>query len=490
MTPEQQAVVDRLMGLACVMASRHFQFLTVTSKEPPASMDRKLAAYESAESALRTAIEELAQQAAEAQAYKREAGPLLMGLAVIRELTGTQQTDNIDATIDAVRAALASQPLVPAGWSITFSDERDFCRFASILIGATYTSGADALARFEHGSLWGERTHGNVSAAASPAVQEAPAAEHATDVLGVPASPSGSTLQASPSAAIPDARTATDYALEHAEYLAKGAEQFIEDVNLLAQCEQQRDELQGDDPEGVVDAADHAIDSAKDGVDEGMRSLRNRIYEFRKRHARATDRREPATGEPGPAGTRPEAGATPAVQGLTDEQIEAIDQALRRKDWRTDDTTVADAAMALTDRLASMREFYGQRYKVLFDWAHRELNDDQKTQYFNIVANGTPSVYEAPEYAQQFNLMKHRAEAAEAEVERLRALSAPEQAAQQAGARDAARLDWLESAGATVELVFAGQGRHDFRVGGILSSRRNTLRAAIDAAMAASKKEG
>ena len=34
-------------------------------------------------------------------------GKLVMGLAVIRELTGTQKTDNIEATIEAVRKAVA-----------------------------------------------------------------------------------------------------------------------------------------------------------------------------------------------------------------------------------------------------------------------------------------------------------------------------------------------------------------------------------------------
>lgn len=49
-------------------------------------------------------------------------------------------------------------------WSLEFTDERDFCRFASILIGAPYVSGRDALKRFEGRSLYGEGTHGAVSA--------------------------------------------------------------------------------------------------------------------------------------------------------------------------------------------------------------------------------------------------------------------------------------------------------------------------------------
>ena len=49
-------------------------------------------------------------------------GKLLMGLAVIRELTGTQKTDNIEATIEAVRKAVAPQPAVewtpPSGMKV------------------------------------------------------------------------------------------------------------------------------------------------------------------------------------------------------------------------------------------------------------------------------------------------------------------------------------------------------------------------------------
>lgn len=55
----------------------------------------------------------------------------------------------------------------PQRWAIEFADERDFCRFASLLIGAAYLSGPDALKRFQDGSLLGERTHGKVTASAA-----------------------------------------------------------------------------------------------------------------------------------------------------------------------------------------------------------------------------------------------------------------------------------------------------------------------------------
>ena len=133
-------------------------------------------------------------------------------------------------------------------------------------------------------------------------------------------------------------RSPTDYALEFAEYLAKGAEQFIDAVNLLAQCEQQRDELDGDEPEGIVDATDHAVDSARDGVSEFMSGLRNYIYEFRKRRDRAAaaqgmaarsaeTKARPEGQQPGAAerhapNNRSTPGSAPTREALTDEQIE------------------------------------------------------------------------------------------------------------------------------------------------------------------------
>lgn len=68
---------------------------------------------------------------------------------------------------------------------------------------------------------------------------------------------------------------------------------------------------------------------------------------------------------------------------------------------------------------------------------------------------------------------------------------AQEHATQLAGqgqeeARDAARLDYLQEQGATVELVFGGEGcSFRFRVGGLYAAAHQDLRDAIDAAMAA-----
>lgn len=81
--------------------------------------------------------------------------------------------------------------------------------------------------------------------------------------------------------------------------------------------------------------------------------------------------------------------------------------------------TVKAAIQTAEERLEHCQYFHGVREKRLWHWAHEELNENQKTRYFNIVANGTASVHESPTYAQQFNTLKHRAETAEAEVERL-----------------------------------------------------------------------
>jgi len=75
----------------------------------------------------------------------------------------------------------------------------------------------------------------------------------------------------------------------------------------------------------------------------------------------------------------------------------------------------------LNDRLEFHYERAAQREQRLWQWAHEELSEPLKTRYFNIVANGTADVMEQPVYAQQFNMMKHRAESAESERDSLRA---------------------------------------------------------------------
>ena len=73
------------------------------------------------------------------------------------------------------------------------------------------------------------------------------------------------------------------------------------------------------------------------------------------------------------------------------------------------------------ERMEFHIEHQAQRARRLWQWAHEELSEPLKTRYFNIVANGTADWMEQPVYAQQFNMMKHRAEAAEQERNALRA---------------------------------------------------------------------
>lgn len=75
-------------------------------------------------------------------------------------------------------------------------------------------------------------------------------------------------------------RTPTDYALEFAEYMAKGAEQLIEAVNALAMAEQARDEGDGDE-------LDAKVDEARQDCTEFLTGLRNDIHQFRTRRDRA-----------------------------------------------------------------------------------------------------------------------------------------------------------------------------------------------------------
>lgn len=75
-------------------------------------------------------------------------------------------------------------------------------------------------------------------------------------------------------------RTAKDYAIEFADYVATGAEQLLLAINHLAQAEQRHEE------EGDGDTCPE-VDRAKEHVDECMRALRNHVGQFRMRRDRA-----------------------------------------------------------------------------------------------------------------------------------------------------------------------------------------------------------
>mgnify|MGYP000898457087 CR=1 FL=1 len=80
---------------------------------------------------------------------------------------------------------------------------------------------------------------------------------------------------------------------------------------------------------------------------------------------------------------------------------------------------------AVIERLQARIEhsdyFHGVRFARLWHWAHEELDEAQKKRYFSIVANGTADQMESPNYAQQMNMLRHRAEQAEEELAKLRA---------------------------------------------------------------------
>jgi hypothetical protein len=74
-------------------------------------------------------------------------------------------------------------------------------------------------------------------------------------------------------------RTPQDFAIEHAEYMAKAAEGLLEAINAEYTVRQRIAESD--------DAGEHEEYDAACDVSEAMSTMRNRIYEFRKRRDRA-----------------------------------------------------------------------------------------------------------------------------------------------------------------------------------------------------------
>src|SRR5262249_40930782 len=74
------------------------------------------------------------------------------------------------------------------------------------------------------------------------------------------------------------------------------------------------------------------------------------------------------------------------------------------------------------DHLDFQRYWYGCRFERLREFVDAELAEPLRMRYYSIVANGTADTNEPPTYAQQFNMLKHRAEAAEAEAAKLRCI--------------------------------------------------------------------
>ena len=92
-------------------------------------------------------------------------------------------------------------------------------------------------------------------------------------------------------------RTPQDYALEHAEYMARAGERLIEAVNADAAL---RIRIAESDDVSVDD--EHDVQAT---VDERLRAMRNSIYEFRKRRDRALSTAEAAAAQPSPVAAEP-----------------------------------------------------------------------------------------------------------------------------------------------------------------------------------------
>lgn len=91
-------------------------------------------------------------------------------------------------------------------------------------------------------------------------------------------------------------RTPTDYALEHAEYMATAAEHLIEAVDALGLAQMRLEESYDPDLDPDVTTLDEAVDQARDSLSEALGTMRNRIYGFRTRRDRAALTQAASTG--------------------------------------------------------------------------------------------------------------------------------------------------------------------------------------------------
>ena len=104
-------------------------------------------------------------------------------------------------------------------------------------------------------------------------------------------------------------RTPTDFALEFAEYMAKGAEQLIEAMNALAMAEEQREGGDGDD-------LDNKVYQERQDFTEALTGLRNDIHQFRTRRDRAKAVKEQEAQSLAEARQRVAASGSPELRDL------------------------------------------------------------------------------------------------------------------------------------------------------------------------------
>jgi hypothetical protein len=110
---------------------------------------------------------------------------------------------------------------------------------------------------------------------------------------------------------------------------------------------------------------------------------------------------------------------------------------------------VLEAVAPAAEKLGQLQETHdyfkqrsSQRHERLWHWAHEKLDEERKTEFFNIVANGVVQMYEEPTYAQIMNTTIHERDQALREASFLRIRLAEAERRQKA-------LQWLIDNSAT-----------------------------------------
>jgi hypothetical protein len=100
-------------------------------------------------------------------------------------------------------------------------------------------------------------------------------------------------------------RTPADYAIEHAEYMAKDAERLLEAMTEHAAALMAREEEGDPDTDADISSLTERCEQAEQVLGESMGHLRNGIHEFRKRRDRALGAPNGAPREASPAAVPP-----------------------------------------------------------------------------------------------------------------------------------------------------------------------------------------
>ena len=71
-----------------------------------------------------------------------------------------------------------------------------------------------------------------------------------------------------------------------------------------------------------------------------------------------------------------------------------------------------EEAKKAVDRKESSERWYAARFETLREWA-KDLPEEKKRQYFNIVANGMADIHDPPTYARLMEIYRYKAETLE-----------------------------------------------------------------------------